>query len=112
MSPILAILAIEFGGELDLSHLAPKWRSLLPTEAEQAELDSVRVEREEGTGSNSYASFVGEGARRLGGAWRCRIQRFQRPQQKFLGGCCWGCVLDVLNGDRNYPMVMTNIAMV
>ena len=59
---ILAILAIEFGGELDLSHLAPKWRSLLPTEAEQAELDSVRVEREEGTGSNSYASFVGEGA--------------------------------------------------
>ncbi|CAL1174133.1 unnamed protein product [Cladocopium goreaui] len=48
-------------GELDLSHLAPKWRSLLPTEAEQAELDSVRVEREEGTGSNSYASFVGEG---------------------------------------------------
>ena len=66
MSPILAILAIEFGGELDLSHLAPKWRSLLPTEAEQAELDSVRVEREEGTGSNSYASFVGEGARRPG----------------------------------------------
>lgn len=48
-------------GELDLSHLAPKWRSLLPTEAEQAELDSVRIEREEGTGSNSYASFVGEG---------------------------------------------------
>ncbi|CAK9060214.1 unnamed protein product [Durusdinium trenchii] len=48
-------------GDLDVSHLASVWRSLLPTEREQAEMDSVRVERNEGEGHNNYSSFNGEG---------------------------------------------------
>ena len=80
---------------MDLSHLAPKWRSLLPTEAEQAELDSVRVEREEGTGSNSYASFVGEGARRLGGACGAGSKDSKGLSKNFLvdaaGDVFWMC---------------------
>jgi hypothetical protein len=46
-------------GDLDLSHLASAWKSLLPTNTERAALDSVR--REAGEGYNSHSSFVGEG---------------------------------------------------
>ena len=48
-------------GDLDVSNMASAWTSLLPSKLEQAEMDSVRVEREEGEGYNNYSSFVGEG---------------------------------------------------
>ena len=56
---------------MDVSHLASVWRSLLPTEREQAEMDSVRVERNEGEGHNNYSSFNGEGTACLFGAGMC-----------------------------------------
>lgn len=46
--------------------MAAAWKSLLPSAVEQAELASVRLQREEGEGENSYATFKGEGA---AGAW-------------------------------------------
>ena len=48
--------------------MASAWTSLLPSKLEQAEMDSVRVEREEGEGYNNYSSFVGEGYWEVGNA--------------------------------------------
>ncbi|CAJ1327396.1 unnamed protein product [Effrenium voratum] len=51
----------ETFGDLDVTHMAASWQSLLPREMEKSAMDSVVVQREEGEGYNSYQQFVGSG---------------------------------------------------
>ncbi|CAE7453930.1 Cse1 [Symbiodinium sp. CCMP2592] len=48
-------------GQLDVSHLSPKWAALLPAAHELLDISRVSVERSSGSGKNAYAQFVGDG---------------------------------------------------
>ncbi|CAE7020114.1 Cse1 [Symbiodinium sp. KB8] len=63
-------------GQLDVSHLGPKWTALLPTTHELLDISRVSVERASGSGKNAYAHFVGDG--NLGQLTRLGFQQCQK----------------------------------